>query len=293
MYLFNIRETLQNLDGTPFAGNPVSIQGVTTNTPIRLYTQAGLLISSSGHVNLDASGILDVYVGRRDLLRITVYHAVTGRVEAVLNGVKPLTMEASGGTLTGYKPPGIGSDFDIYDLPDESSISTSDYLPVSGGSGANARMSISDLIALVPGGGGGGTYPELDSFQNADSASIIFGAPVYSPTTGQAMLAQGNTAGRKVVGLHADNVPLAPGGSGNFLAEGTLVGTSTQWQAVTGMSGGLVPGARYYLDIFTPGKLYPSFSTAGAPIGSYIVPVGYALNANEFVFSPQPVIRVA
>lgn len=291
MYLFNIHETLHDTSGRPFSGNPVSIQFLNRNSPVRLYTQQGLLISNSGHTNLDPSGILDVFVGRSDLVRVTVYNLQNNKVLAVLNSVRPLTMNAAGGTLTG-SPPGIGSEFDIYSLPDETSVSKSDYLPVSTGVGANARMTVSDLIALVP-GSSGGTYPELDSYQNVDAVTMQYGQPVYSPGAGQVKLAQGVTSMRKVIGLCADAGGLLAGGSGNFLVSGSLVATSTQWQVVTGMAGGLVPGSKYYLSMSSPGQLLTIFSTTGAPTGSYLVPVGYAVSQTEFVFEPTTPIRVA
>lgn len=294
MYLFNIKETLQNLDGTAFSGNPVSVQALNTNGPVRLYTKAGNLISAQGHTTLDASGTLNVYVGKKDLVRITVYNLQNNKIIGMLNGVRPLTVDAIGGSIGGPNPPGL-NEFDIYSLPDETSVTEGDYIPVSTGAGGNSRITIGDLIALVPGGGGGGsgTDQELDSYQNTDTVTILYGQPVWSPGSGTVQLAQGITAMRKVVGLCADAAGLAVNGSGNFLVNGSLIGTSTQWQAVTGQAGGLVPGARYYLDIYNPGKLLTIFSTDGAPTGSYLVPVGHAISGTEFVFEPTTPIRVA
>jgi len=47
------------------------------------------------------------------------------------------------------------------------------------------------------------------------------------------------------------------------------------------------------LDLHVPGALRSTVTSEGAPASSYLVPVGYALSATEFVLDLQPVIRLA
>lgn len=152
-------------------------------------------------------------------------------------------------------------------------------------------------LAGTGGGSGGGTGPtdpnRYDSYLNADSAAMVKGTPIYATGTSTARPAIGNTVGRKVIGLYSDDADLNPGGAGNFLVEGSLIASMAQWQLITGNAGGLIPGARYYLDLLVPGKLNASVPLTSPPVGSYQVSVGYASSPVEFVLDLQSSIRLA
>ena len=157
--------------------------------------------------------------------------------------------------------------------------------------GDSVVTAIGKLQAQVVGGGGGGG--SFDSYHNADIVTMVAGSPVYLVSEGNTNLAIGNTAGRKVIGLYAGPDPLPVAGSGLFLTKGSLTLSAAQWQVVTGTAGGLTPGSRYFLDINVPGLLQPPPTASGAPTGSFMVPVGYALSSTEFLLDVQPSVRIA
>lgn len=179
---------------------------------------------------------------------------------------------------------------------------TSDITSALAGSDGHLTMEVGSLVVAPSaagqqgssgsGGSSSSSSSEIVSLLNADTVSLHFGCPIYSSGTGYAKAAAGNFVGRRVSGLCADDT-LLPGGSGNFVVEGSLVGTSAQWQTVTGNSGGLAVGSWYYLDLNVPGRLTLTLDRANAPVLSYQVPVGYALSSTEFVFLPKAVIRLA
>lgn len=138
--------------------------------------------------------------------------------------------------------------------------------------------------------GGSNSY---SSFINGYSSPLVPGTPVYVSAPGVVMPAVGTFSGKRVVAVYSDPENLPPGGSGNFLIEGSLTFDIDTWFPVTGVVGGLHTGARYFLDLNSPGFLRTSVEASGASPGSYLVPVGYALSTTELVLDIQPVIRLA
>lgn len=113
---------------------------------------------------------------------------------------------------------------------------------------------------------------------NNNVASIVIGQPVYVDSAGTVDLAKADALSTaEVLGLVFD-ISIANSASGGILTDGKLTATTIQWDIVTGQTGGLTPGTRYYLSAATPGKL-----TDIAPIvdGEVIAPVGVALSTTE------------
>lgn len=154
----------------------------------------------------------------------------------------------------------------------------------------NEVSSLSTAITEIAGSNGTSTY---DSFTNADVVSFTFGTPVYSVGSTNVKLATPTFIGKTVIALYADNHITDPGGSANFVIDGPLIGTLLQWQGITGSANGLVPGARYYLDVFNPGMITTYVNPIGAPPGSYIVQIGRAVSTTEMVFQIQAPIRIS
>lgn len=144
--------------------------------------------------------------------------------------------------------------------------------------------------------GTAGTYPSLAKLTveaesklrllqaipivNTSNFDMTLGMAVYAPGQGEGGLAIASSDTRKnVIGLVADDLILSQSGRGSVLSTGTLTGTVAQWEATTGLAGGLIPGANYFLDIvaghLTP---YPSGDAA-----HYLCPVGQALTTTDFI----------
>lgn len=60
--------------------------------------------------------------------------------------------------------------------------------------------------------------------------------------------------------------------------DGIMEGLTTEWDAVTGQTGGLTEGAQYYLSATTAGDITV---TAPDAFGEFVVPIGVALSATE------------
>jgi len=119
----------------------------------------------------------------------------------------------------------------------------------------------------------------VQTFTNGESsAALVIGTPVYVSAAGTVKRAQANALSTAdVIGLWRA-ISTAAAGSDQAVLDGVLVATTGQWDAVTGQSGGLTPGARYYLDPSTPGKLS---TTAPTTTGQVVVGCGLAISTTE------------
>lgn len=110
------------------------------------------------------------------------------------------------------------------------------------------------------------------------TTTALFGEAVFVDGNDSVDLAQADAGGTSdVLGLAAAGVTAAS--SGAVILDGVLVGTTGQWDAITGDAGGLTAGAKYYLDPSTPG-----FITTTPPVaqGEYVVELGQALSTTDF-----------
>lgn len=145
--------------------------------------------------------------------------------------------------------------------------------------------------------GADGTYPSLAKLSaqaldtlhllqaipivNVDTDDMTLGMAVYSPDTGLGKLAlAANITKKNVIGLVANDLILSQSGRGSVLSTGMLTGTVAQWEAATGLMGGLIPKATYYVDNEVPGRITPYPASID---GQYLCPVGYALTTTEFI----------
>lgn len=115
--------------------------------------------------------------------------------------------------------------------------------------------------------------------QNANAAgAMVFGTPVYLSAADAVKSAQANAKATAGVAALVQEANIAVGGTGTVATDGILVGTTAQWDAVTGQVGGLTPGSLYFLDAATAGKL-----TAVAPsaVGQCNTKIGRALSTTE------------
>lgn len=130
--------------------------------------------------------------------------------------------------------------------------------------------------------------PSLRSAQNAESATaIVFGMAVYASGADAVKRAQANAKSTaKIAGLVYDT-SIAAGASGNIAQSGVMIGTTAQWDAVAGTSGGLTFGTYYFLDPATPGKIT---STPPTTTGQVNTLIGIALSGTELELEIAPPI---
>lgn len=130
--------------------------------------------------------------------------------------------------------------------------------------------------------------PSLRGVTNAESsAAITFGMPVYASGADAVKRGQANAKSTaKIAGLVYDS-SIAAGATGNIAQSGVLVGTTTQWDAVAGTTGGLAFGAYYFLDPANVGKIT---ATPPTTTGQVNVLIGIALSGTELELEITPPI---
>lgn len=115
---------------------------------------------------------------------------------------------------------------------------------------------------------------------NDEAGTIVIGAPVYNDAADGVKKAKGDASGTsKPIGLVYD-ASIANATPGKILTSGVLSATTGQWDTITGGSGGLTFGTKYYLSAATAGLLT---STAPSAVGQYVVEVGIAVSTTEML----------
>lgn len=110
----------------------------------------------------------------------------------------------------------------------------------------------------------------------AGANDIPPGAPVYCSGANQVAEALADSLSTaRAIGLAEGTIP-EDNGAGRVQTDGRLTLTTGQWDTITGGSGGLTPGARYYVDPSTAGML---ITTAPSTDGDVVVPIGTAKSA--------------
>jgi hypothetical protein len=133
------------------------------------------------------------------------------------------------------------------------------------------------------------TEVDVVSKTNDNSGAITIGTPVYVKSNGNVDKAQANASGTvQVLGLVRD-ASISSSTSGVIQTDGVLSATTAQWDAVTGDSGGLTPGAAYYLSASTAGQLTTNAPTTA---GQFVVRIGLALSSTELDISIAPPIKL-
>lgn len=131
--------------------------------------------------------------------------------------------------------------------------------------------------------------PDHSPVTNETGGSLVIGTPVYQTgVANEVAKAHGNAVSTaKVLGLLMQT--LADAASGYALTDGRMTATTAEWDAVTGQTGGLTPGANYYLDPTTAGMLTTTAPTAD---GHVVAPVGQAKSTTDFEITILTTIKL-
>ncbi len=121
---------------------------------------------------------------------------------------------------------------------------------------------------------------------NDNAGTLPPGTPVYASSPGGCDKARANAAGTKnVIGLVVASV--LTGAPATVQLDGVLTLTTAEWDAVTGLTGGLTEDTFYNLDTATAGELIDT------PAGSgYHAPVGIGLSTTDMKIEVQPTIKL-
>lgn len=127
----------------------------------------------------------------------------------------------------------------------------------------------------------GGSSTENFDAENQESFTVPKFTPVYTNALGKFKRAS-STGLPQVVGFTIAAVLAST--SGTIQTDGVLTGSTAEWDAITGDSGGLTPGP-YYLTV--DGTMSHTALTTG-----YIVRLGQALTDVDFEISIEPPVRL-
>lgn len=128
----------------------------------------------------------------------------------------------------------------------------------------------------TPPAGSGGNNVKT-ALTNSEGTTTAICSAVYSDVTGGFRKANANAIGTSLVtGLLAASINAAA--SGDIVTSGDVDGTTGQWDAVTGQTGGLTINTVYYLDNVTAGRI-----TTTQPASGFVVPVGKAASTTKLI----------
>lgn len=122
---------------------------------------------------------------------------------------------------------------------------------------------------------------------NGDSVALPFGTPSYISAADTVKRAVASAAATALVSGLVFDPTVAAAAAGNLADSGTIVGTTAQWDAVTGQTGGLTFNSLYFLDPVTPGKLT---TTPPTTVGQCNVLVGQAFSSTALKMLLAPPI---
>ena len=124
---------------------------------------------------------------------------------------------------------------------------------------------------------------------NNNIGNLVRGVAVYSNTPNGCDKALANAyVTSLVVGIVYDDLVIS-GKPANIVTTGVVAATTTQWDVVTGGTGGLTFNTLYFLDPSTAGML-----TATPPlvVGQYNTLIGLALSATKMKLSTRDAIKL-
>lgn len=258
------------------------------------------IVVNADNIDLAASG-----VGAGTYTKVTVdtYGRVTAGATATAADVGAQASDATLTALAAYNTNGLLTQTAADTFTGRTITGTSGRITVTNGNGVSGNPTI-DLNTT---GVGAGTYTSVTvdtygrvtagsntaieytavSLTNGEASAIAIGRVVYAPAAGSVKLATANAAGTKdAIGLVAAT-SIASAVAGPVATSGVVTATATQWDAVTGQTGGLTFGARYYLSNTTAGAL-----TTSPPTSGYVVQVGIALSTTKLSLNIGPVIQL-
>lgn len=149
---------------------------------------------------------------------------------------------------------------------------------VIGASGQIEQLQSGDSIAVPTAGA------STVSLQNGEAAAVSFGMAVYAQAAGAFKKAIATAAATaRVIGLVFDTT-IANGANGQVAVDGILTGTTTQWDAVAGTTGGLTAGTVYFLDPTTAGMIT---ATPPTTVGQLLTRIGVALSSTTLMLDIQ------
>lgn len=278
------------------AGNGLSLTG---NTFAAVGVSGRISVGGSG-IDL-VSGI--VSPGTYTKLTVDTYGRVTTGATAVPGDIGAQPADATLTALAAFNTNGLLTQTAADTFTGRSIAGASGRVTVTNGNGVSGNPTVDlassgvtpgtyssvtvDTYGRVTNGTAASTEVLTTTATNGEVSAIAIGRAVYVSGAGQVKLANANAAGTTNVVALVAATSISSSASGNLAVSGVLTATTTQWDAVTGQSGGLTFGATYFLSNTTAGAL-----TTTAPTSGHIVPVGVAIGTTKLRLGFGPVIAL-
>jgi hypothetical protein len=181
---------------------------------------------------------------------------------------------------------------------------TAGNVDVTNGDGVagNPTINLADVAGLTPGtyqsvtvdqkgrvtaGTTASTEAVTTSLTNGEATNIVIGQAVYVSGANTAKKALANATGTKDVVGFVGSTTVAAAAAASVVTAGVVSATTGQWDAVTGSTGGLTTGAKYFLDNAVAGRI-----TTTPPASGFICPVGIALSTTKLAMNVQTPIQL-
>lgn len=124
--------------------------------------------------------------------------------------------------------------------------------------------------------------PNSLALVNGGANDLYICTPVYVSASDEVDVADSGSL-PNVIGIVAESILMTA--SGAVQTDGKLTATTAEWDARTGQTGGLTPGATYYLGDW--GDVVSTPPTAG-----YLTRLGIAINSTDFEIKISRPIRL-
>lgn len=124
---------------------------------------------------------------------------------------------------------------------------------------------------------------------NGGVGAITRGQPVYMASDGDVELARANSTSTSVLVGFVQDASIDAAASGVIQTDGIITNETEDWDAITGGSGGLVPGTVYFISTATAGSLTSTLPTGA---GNVVAPVllGVSSTAGMILHRPRTIL---
>lgn len=261
----------------------LSTYGLVTRTAAGTYAARQLVAPTRGFSISNADGVSSnpTFALTNNLAGIeTLTGSAIGIVVRTTSGDTFATRQLkSSGTLTFTNPTGAGGDINI-DIAN-TTVTPGTYTNVATLT-VNSKGQVTDVTSGAPGSGGNSIVNKT----NADTVTAVAGMAVYAFGTGTFKLGKADSINTcEIVGLMIEDVTAT--NSGRFQCNGEITLTSAQWDAVTGATGGLTPGATYFLSNASLGKIVTNVPATGV-----IAKIGVAVDTTKMLVKIESTIQL-